>query len=91
MDEAERVARRRWRIGTLLTVVMMAAYFGFILLVALAPSLAGRLLPGDEVSVGIILGAQVIVLAPALTAVYVRWANRHYDPVIEKARRDVAR
>jgi len=40
------------------------------------------------VSVGILLGAAVIVLAPVLTAVYVRWANRHYDPAVKELRRD---
>lgn len=89
MDDATRaemlrVVRRRWRIGGILTCVMMAAYFGFILLVAFAKPTVGYLL--GDVSVGIVLGAGVIVLAPVLTAIYVRWANTHHDPAIEALR-----
>ncbi len=89
MDERQRLEKivaRRWRIGTILTAAMMAAYFGFILLVALAKPTAGSLLAGGRVSVGIVLGAAVILLAPVLTAVYVRWANRHYDPAVKQLR-----
>ena len=84
-EELTKLVRRRWRIGATLTAIMMAAYFGFILLVAFAKPVAGQLL-GDRVSLGIVLGAAVIVLAPVLTAIYVRWANRHYDPAIARAR-----
>lgn len=85
-DELHRVVGRRWRIGAVLTAVMMAAYFGFIVLVAFGKSTAGALLADGRVSVGIVIGACVIVLAPVLTAIYVRWANRHYDPAIAKLR-----
>jgi uncharacterized membrane protein (DUF485 family) len=85
-DELAKVVRRRWRVGAVLTAIMMAVYFGFILLVAFAKPVVGALID-DRVSVGIVLGAAVIVLAPVLTAIYVRWANRHYDPAIEAARR----
>lgn len=85
-DPLRRVVARRWRIGGALTAVMMLAYFGFILLVAFAKDAAGTMLAGDRVSVGIVIGAAVIVLAPVLTAVYVRWANRSYDPAIAALR-----
>ncbi len=77
---------RRWRVGGALTAVMMAAYFAFILLVAFAKSTVGTLV--GDVSVGILLGASVIVLAPLLTAIYVRWANRTYDPAVTALRAD---
>ena len=88
MDEQLRkVVQRRWRIGAVLTAVMMAAYFGFILLVAFAKPTAGSLLADGRVSLGIVLGALVIVLAPVLTAIYVRWANKHYDRALEAHRK----
>ncbi len=85
-DELDRLVRRRWRIGGLLTAVMMVGYFGFILLVAFAKPTAGTLLGDGGISVGIIVGAGVIVLAPVLTSIYVRWANRVYDPALDKLR-----
>jgi uncharacterized membrane protein (DUF485 family) len=77
---------RRWRIGALLTAIMVVAYFGFILLVAFDQETAGTLIAGDRVSVGIVLGALLIVLAPILISIYVRWANRSYDPRIQELR-----
>ena len=82
-DELSKAVARRWRIGAAMTAIMMAAYFGFILLVAFDKEDAGTLLAGDRVSVGIVLGALVIVLCPVLTAIYTRWANR---PALPEAR-----
>ena len=57
----------------------------FIGAVAFArPALGYMLAPG--LSLGIALGAAVIVAAWILTWVYVRWANRHYDPVLRALR-----
>lgn len=82
----EALAAAQWKLALRLTGAMMAVYFGFILLVAWAKPLLGRqLVPG--LSLGILLGALVIVTAWALTWVYVRWANRHYDQSVDRLRR----
>ena len=74
----EAVAAARWRIAISLTIAMMVAYFGFILLVAFnKPLLATSVIPG--LSLGMLLGALVIVVAWALTWIYIVWANAHYD------------
>ena len=71
----------RWRIAILLTAAMMVLYFGFILLVAYAkPLMAFVVVPG--LSLGILLGAMVIIAAWVLIWIYVRWANTHYDAAI---------
>ena len=75
----------RWRIAIALTVAMMVLYFGFILLVAYAKPLLARLVvPG--LSLGILLGAFVIIAAWVLIWIYVRWANKHYDAAIDALR-----
>jgi uncharacterized membrane protein (DUF485 family) len=79
----EAVAAARWRIAIGLTVAMMAAYFGFILLVAFNKPLLGTPV-ADGLSLGILLGALVIVVAWVLTWIYVSWANRHYDSAIRR-------
>jgi len=84
------LAARRWRVAITLTAVMLAVYFGFILLVAFDKPLMGRLILGGRISVGIVLGAAVIAVAPLLTAVYVRWANRIYDPELHALRHAMA-
>jgi uncharacterized membrane protein (DUF485 family) len=79
------LAHRRWRIAIVLTLVMVAIYFGFILLVAFNKPLLGRLVtPG--LSLGVLLGALVIVLSWILTWIYVRWANKHYDQAMHEMR-----
>jgi uncharacterized membrane protein (DUF485 family) len=85
-DDLHKLVARRWRVGGLLTAVMLIAYFGFILLVAFDKETAGTLILGGRVSVGIVLGALLIVLAPILISIYVRWANRSYDPKIQALR-----
>jgi uncharacterized membrane protein (DUF485 family) len=85
MDQLKQLDAARWRIAIALTMAMMALYFGFILLVAYAKPLLGRLIvPG--LSLGIFLGALVIVAAWVLIWIYVRWANKHYDVAIEALR-----
>jgi len=75
----------RWRIAVMLTVVMLVVYFGFIALTALGKGLMGTLL-ASGLSVGMLLGALVIVSAFALTGIYVRWANVRYDPELHQIR-----
>jgi uncharacterized membrane protein (DUF485 family) len=72
------LAAKQWRIALTLTGAMVAVYFGFILLIAYQKPLLGRLvMPG--LSIGILLGAMVIVATWVFTWIYVRWANSHYD------------
>lgn len=81
----EALARAQWRLSLVLTAAMMAVYFGFTLLVAWAkPLLARQIVPG--LSLGILLGALVIVTAWGLIWVYVRWANGHYDATVASLR-----
>lgn len=76
----------RWRFAVILTICMLAIYLGFILLVAFdKPLLSTLLMPG--LSLGILLGALVIIGAWVLTFIYVRRANTTYDAKIAELRR----
>jgi uncharacterized membrane protein (DUF485 family) len=75
------VAGQRWRVAALLTTGMVLVYFGFIALVAFKPQLLATLV-SDGLSIGIVLGACVIVSAWVLTWLYISWANRVYDPAL---------
>jgi uncharacterized membrane protein (DUF485 family) len=82
-ERLRRLDRARWRVALLLTGAMVVLYFGFVALVAYGrPIMATQLVPG--LSLGILLGAMVIVVSWLLTWVYVGWANRHYDPHVEE-------
>lgn len=77
------LAATRWHIALSLTAVMIALYFGFIALIAYdRPVLAVLVAPG--LTVGILLGALVIIVSWLLTFAYVRWANTKYDPALRE-------
>jgi uncharacterized membrane protein (DUF485 family) len=79
--------RTRWRVVLSLTAAMVLLYFGFIALVAFGrPILASLVIPG--LSIGILLGAVVILTSWLLTWVYVWWANNHYDPQVQALSRE---
>jgi len=81
--ELRALVKRRWTVSLLLTAALCVAYYGFILLVALDKEfLATRI--GAVTTIGIPIAAAVIVVAWALTAIYVRWANRAYDPAVDR-------
>lgn len=83
------LARSRWSIAITLTALVVVTYFGFIALVAFRKPLLGRqVTPG--LSLGILLGALVIVVSWLLTWAYVSWANRRYDVNLAALRSDEA-
>jgi uncharacterized membrane protein (DUF485 family) len=83
--EFHRLVARRWRISLVLTALLFALYYGYILLIATQKALLSRRI-GETVTLGIPLGAAVIVGAWVLTAAYVAWANRYYDREVARLR-----
>ena len=80
------LAAARSKVAVSLTACIVVVYFGFIALIAFNKPLLGSLIaPG--LTVGILLGALVIVASWLLTWVYVRWANTHYDAALHDIRR----
>lgn len=76
---------RRSRFAWTLTIVMLVVYFAFILTIAFEPALLGTPLGSDTVTtVGIPVGIAVIVIAFALTGIYVKRANTEFDALTNK-------
>lgn len=79
---------RRWTVSVVLLIALFLTYYGYILLIAYdKPFMAARI--GDVTTRGIPVGAAVIVISWALTAGYVWWANRAYDPEVKRLRDQV--
>jgi len=76
---------RRWRVSLVLTLLLFLLYYGYILLIAANRQLVSAAVQGST-TIGIVLAAGVIVGAWVLTAAYVVWANRHYDPAVTRLR-----
>lgn len=83
--EFRRLVYRRWRISLALTACLFVLYYGYILLIALNQDFLSRRI-GESTTLGIPIGAAVIVGAWVLTAIYVSWANRHYDAEVMRLR-----
>jgi uncharacterized membrane protein (DUF485 family) len=86
----QQLQRERARFSWILTIIMLVIFFGYILLIAFAPDLLARPIGNGTTTVGIPLGIGVILCGILLTGVYVRHANRRFDPmiaaIVEKAR-----
>ena len=87
--EFHRLLARRWRVSLILSALLFVLYYGYILLIAVNRQALSRTMGGAPggMTVGIPIGAAVIVGAVVLTAVYVIWANRHYDPEADRLRK----
>ena len=83
--EFRHLVARRWRVSLLLTALLFIVYYGYILLIATNKAFVSRRI-STSTTLGIPLGAAVIVMAWALTTAYVIWANRHFDAEAERLR-----
>jgi len=81
-DFKDLVARKN-SISINLTLGTLVIYYGFIFLIAFKRDLFGSKVAGN-VTFGIFLGIGVIIACFILTGVYVRWANRNYDAMVER-------
>lgn len=84
-DEAQFAAlvRARWSVSLTLTALMLAIYFGFIMVLAFRRDLLQAPV-GGGMTLGIPVGFGIIIIASALTGVYVWWANRAYDGAVRR-------
>jgi uncharacterized membrane protein (DUF485 family) len=78
----------RLRFGWTLTIVMLIVYYGFILLIAFSKGTLAAPIGDGVMTWGIPIGLGVILFTVALTAFYVQRANREFDDLAEKVRRE---
>lgn len=78
---------RRTRFGWTLTALMMAVYYGFILLVAFKKDLLSQRLGEGVMTLGMPIGLGVIVFTIVITAIYVHRANGEFDELSARIQR----
>ncbi|QDX82542.1 hypothetical protein B9N43_15645 [Denitratisoma sp. DHT3] len=87
--EFQELVHKKRSLSWTLTALMLVIYFGFVLLVALAPGVLKQSLSGGLTTVGIPMGIGVILSAFVLTGIYVFRANREFDDltheIVERA------
>jgi uncharacterized membrane protein (DUF485 family) len=82
----QRLVKRRGRFTWTLTAIMLAAYFGYIALIAFDKAVLARPIGRGVTSLGIPVGVGIILLAILLTGLYVRRANSEFDPLVRALR-----
>ena len=74
------LVEKRQRFATILSIIMLAVYISFILLIAFAPGWLGTPLhAGTSVTRGIPIGVGVILISFILTGIYIWRANGEFD------------
>ena len=81
--EFKHLVALRWKVSMVLLVLLFVSYYGFIVLVATAKDFVSQRI-GEVTTLAIPLGVAAIVFAWILTALYVAWANKSYDPEVER-------
>ena len=74
----QKLVSERKSLGWTLAIITLVMYYGYIAIVAFAPSVIAVPLFGS-ITVGIVLGVAIIVASILLTGIYVLRANSEYD------------
>lgn len=74
---------KRWAVSMVLLVLLFVTYYGYIILLAVNKQIMAEKI-GEVTTLGIPVGVGVILFAWVLTAFYVVWANRAFDPEVER-------
>ncbi len=88
----QELVQKRSRFAMTLSIIMLALYMAFILLIAFAPGLLGTpLASGMTTTWGILIGLGLIVVAIVLTGIYVRRANGEFDRLNARVLEEIGR
>ena len=85
----QQLVQERTRFGWILTAVILVVYFGFIGLIAFDKALLATKVGGGTASLGLFLGVGVILIAFALTGIYVARANTRFDALSADLKRSL--
>jgi uncharacterized membrane protein (DUF485 family) len=85
--EFKELVRRRRRFIVPATLFYLTWFFGFIVLAGYAPDFMGREFLSDGLTVGYMLALSQFVMTWGLAWLYLRKADRVFDPLAERAAR----
>jgi|SRR5687768_17160133 uncharacterized membrane protein (DUF485 family) len=81
----QQLTTARSRFAWLLSVVVLLIWYGYMMIVAFNPKLlAIPLFSGSVTTIGVPIGAAIIIVSWLLTGVYIRRANREFDVLAEE-------
>lgn len=80
---------KRTAFGWTLTIIMLAAYYGYIAVIAFDKELFGQRIGDGVTTLGIPVGVGLIVFTVLITGLYVRRANTEFDALTERIVKEV--
>jgi uncharacterized membrane protein (DUF485 family) len=69
-----------------LSIIMLVIYYTFIMIIAFNPEILGAKTGDGVMTVGIPVGIAIIVIAFALTGIYVKRANGEFDELAQQVK-----
>ncbi|WP_374246081.1 DUF485 domain-containing protein [Zoogloea sp.] len=75
----QELVSKRNSYGWMMTIVMLAVYYGYILLIAFNKEFLSQKLGAGVTSIGIPIGVGVILFTIIITGIYIRRANTEFD------------
>jgi len=87
----QKLVKTRDRFAWSLTIIMLIVYFAFILTIAFSPQTLGAKLGDGVMTVGIPVGISIIIIAFALTGIYVVKANGEFDRLTREVKEELER
>lgn len=79
---------QKFAMSTILTILELVLYFGFIALIAFNKTFLSQKLSG-AITVGIPIAVGTIILSWIFTGIYIRWANNTYDVLVKKVKEKI--
>ena len=79
---------QKFAMSTILTILELVLYFGFIALIAFNKPFLSQKLSG-AITIGIPIAVGTIILSWVLTGIYIRWANNTYDVLVKKVKEKI--
>ncbi len=84
------LVRKRSRLAIALSVIVLGAYYTFMMIVAFAPDmLRTPLSQGSNLTVGVPVGTAIIVISWLLTGLYSHFANGEFEALNNDVVREV--
>ncbi len=84
-----KLSQTRSKFAYTLSLIILVVYYGFVLVVGFAPEfLAQPMLEGATLSIGVPIGASILVFIWVMTGVYARRANNEFDAINDKILED---
>jgi uncharacterized membrane protein (DUF485 family) len=78
----------RTGIVSILTVLTLVFYYGFILLMAYGKDILSKQI-APNITIGLPIGVAVIVISWILTYTYANWANKKYDAMVDELKEKI--